>query len=149
MSAESSQSLTDQLVAFIDTFHAMWNTHDIPGVLECFTEEAVVRIVCPQQQTSVVYQGKAQIHDFVTQAIAGCVIHARSHHVVDNRVIWMARMRSDALRELGIEWVRNQNEAIVQDGKISAFTVTVTPETVAQLEAAASLTEEQLGKLGA
>jgi hypothetical protein len=61
----------------------------------------------------------------------------------------MARMRSDALRELGIEWVRNQNEAIVQDGKISAFTVTVTHETVAQLGAAASLTEEQLGKLGA
>ena len=127
----------------------MWNTHDVSGVLECFTEEAVVRIVCPQQQTSVVYQGKAQIDDFVAQAFAGCVIHARSHHVIENRVIWMTRMLSDVLRELGIKWVSNQNEAVVQDGKMSAFTVTVTPETVAQFEAAASLSEEQLGILGA
>ena len=64
-------------------------------------------------------------------------------------MLWMARMSSDPLRHLGIESVRNRNEAVISDGKITAHTVMVTPETVAQLEAVTALSEEQLGKLGA
>ena len=48
-----------------DRFLSCHNTHDVSGVLECFSEEAVVTIVCPKQQTSVVYQGKAHIQAFV------------------------------------------------------------------------------------
>jgi hypothetical protein len=63
----------------------------------------------------------------------------------------MARTSSDPLRQLGIESVRNrnENEAVISDGKITAHTVMITPETVAQLEAVTALSEEQVGKLGA
>lgn len=127
----------------------MWNTQNVSGVLDCFTEDAVVTIVCPQCHASVVYRGQQQIRDFVEQTIVGCVIRARSHHVVDDRVIWMATVVNDHLRQLGVDSVRNRNEAVIREGKIAAYMVTVTPETVATLNAATGRSAECLARLGA
>jgi ketosteroid isomerase-like protein len=139
----------EHLIALIDRFHAMWNTQHVSGVLQCFSEDAVVSIVCPQHHVSVVYRGRQQLRAFVRRTIAGCVIRARSHHVVDDRVIWMATVANDHLRQLGVDSVRNRDEAVIRDEKIAAYTVMVTAETVAKLEAVTALSAEQLGELGA
>ena len=65
MSFASNHNQRDALIALIDLFHAMWNTHDVAGVLGCFSEEAVVRIVCPEHDASVVYREAPQFRAFV------------------------------------------------------------------------------------
>lgn len=140
---------TEQRIALIDLFDAMWNTQNISGVLDCFTEDAVVSIVCPQHRSSVVYRGQQQIRDFVEQTIGGCVIRGRSHHVVGDRVIWMVTVANDDLRQMGVGAVRNRNEAVIREGKIVAHTVTMTPEAVATLDAATGRSVEYLAHLGA
>ena len=136
MSLACNRDSTERLIALIDLFHGMWNTQNVSGVLDCFTEDAVVTIVSPQHHSSVLYRGQHQLRAFVRQTITGCVIRARSHHVVDDRVIWMATVANDHLRQVGVEEVRNRNEAVIREGKTTAYTVTMSPETVAELDAA-------------
>ncbi len=148
MPAAQNTDSTEQRIALIDLFHAMWNTQNVSGVLDCFSEDAVVTIACPQHLSSVVYRGRQQIRDFVEQTIVGCAVRARSHHVVDDRVIWMATVVNDQLRQAGVDSVRNRNEAVVRAGKIAAYMVTVTPEAVARLDAATGRSVEYLAHLG-
>lgn len=49
---------------------------------------------------------------------------------------WQAEASSDAFRQLGIDSVTAGGEAIVQMGKLKAFTMTLTPETLAERSAA-------------
>lgn len=149
MPATPNTGNTEQRIALIDFFHAMWNTQNVSGVLACFTEDAVVTMVCPQHQVSLVYHGVVQIRDFVEQTIVGCVIRARSHHRVDDRMIWTATMTNEQLRQVGVDAVRNRNEAVIREGKIAAYIVTVTPETVATLNSVAGWSLEHVAYLGA
>ena len=64
-------------------------------------------------------------------------------------MIWMATVANDHLRQLGVDSVRNRDEAVIRDEKITAYTVMVRAETVAKLEAVTALSAEQLGELGA
>ncbi len=139
----------EQRIALVDLFHAMWNTQNVSGVLERFSEDALVRIVCPEHHVSVVYRGAQQLRAFVRQTIVGCLIRARSHHVVEDRVIWMATVANDHLWQVGVESVRNRNEAVIREGKIAAYTVIVTPETCATLDGATGRRGVYLTQLGA
>jgi hypothetical protein len=47
-----------------------------------------------------------------------------------------------------VESVRNRNEAVIREGKILAYTVTLTPETVAVLGDATGQSGEYLTQLG-
>jgi hypothetical protein len=48
----------------------------------------------------------------------------------------MSKVSADWLPRLGVDWVEWKAEAVVRDGKIAAYTVTLTPESVAKLETA-------------
>ena len=125
------------LVDLIDAFHAMWNTHRVDGVLSFFTEDAVVTVVGFPSETSTSYRGKTAIQDMLQSYLPGWKVHARSHHPTDtNRVAWMSRISADIFRRLGIDWIEWKAEVIIRNGKIAAYTVTLTPESVAKLETA-------------
>jgi hypothetical protein len=64
-------------------------------------------------------------------------IGARSHYRAEaDRIVWMARVSADCFQRLGVEWVEWKAEAVVRGGKIAAYTVALTPESVAKLETA-------------
>jgi SnoaL-like domain len=114
------------LIAIIDAYHAMWNTHDLDGVPSFFADDAMMTIDPPLLNTPAVHAGEEQIRDFLRLPIPGCEIRARSHHVIDDRVIWMAAMSCNALRDLNVNLVETRIEALFRRGKISTITVTVT-----------------------
>ncbi len=131
----SSVELQD-LVAVIDLYHAMWNTHHLDGVLSCFADDAMVTISGLSRKTSAVYQGKTEIRAFVQQHLGEYTIRARSHHVVGDRIVWMILASSEALQRARIDWIRCRGEAAVRHDKLTSLTVTVTPEATAKLEMA-------------
>ncbi len=145
----NSHDLCEQRIALIDLLHAMWNTQNVAGVLACFSEDVVFRIVCPPRHASIVYEGHHQLRAFVEQTIPGYHVRARSHHVVDDRVIWMATVTSDQLRQVGVDAIRDRHEAVIRKGKIVAYTVTMLPEAVATLDTATDWSLEYLAQLGA
>lgn len=57
----SNHKRSEQPVALTDLFHVMWNTQDVSGVLQRFSEDGVVTIVSRQHHSSVVYRGQRQI----------------------------------------------------------------------------------------
>lgn len=69
--------------------------------------------------------------------------------MVDARVIWMATVTNDHRRRVGVDSVGNRNDVVVREGKIAAYTVTLMPETVADLDAATGRSGEYLAQLGA
>jgi hypothetical protein len=125
------------LIAVIDSLAAMWNTHDLAAALSFFTDDAVLTIEPSLPAKPSTYRGRDQIRGLVQCSLGGFVVRTRSQHVVEGRVCWAATISADILRQQSIEAIECRCVALVQDGKITKLTTTLTPESVAKLEAAA------------
>ncbi len=134
---DPGRSSPKDLVDLIDAFHAMWNAHRIDGILSFFTEDAVITVVGFPRGTSTCYRGKTAIEEMLQAYLPGWQVSARSHIPADtNRVRWMARISADVLRRLGVDWIEWKAEVVLRNGKIAAFTVTLTPDSIAKIDAA-------------
>ena len=137
-------SQPEDLVAVIDEFHAMWNTHNVDGILSFFTEDSVITLVRSPREPPVSYHGEAAIRTFVNTHLPGWDIYARSHYQINKeRAMWMARVSAGWLRRMGIDWIEWKGEAVVRDGKIMTLVGTFTPESVAKIETAMGAREEE------
>ncbi len=115
----------------------MCNTHRVDGVLSFFNDDAVISVVGLPNGSSITYRGTWAIQEMLQTYLPGWHVFARSHYPADtNRVMWMERLSADWLCRLGVDWIEWKAEVILRNGKIAAFTVTHTPETVVKLEAA-------------
>jgi SnoaL-like domain len=127
----------EDLIAVIDTFHAMWNSHDLDGVLGFFTDDAVVTFVQSPDEDPTVYRGQAAIRTLVRTYLPAGHICTRSHYRADaDRIVWMAKVSADCFQRLGVDWVEWKGEAILGGRRIAAYTMTLTPESLAKLETA-------------
>jgi hypothetical protein len=123
-------------VELIDAFHAMWNTHQAEGVLSFFTEDAVFTVVGLLNDSSVSYRGKWAI-EMVQIYLPSWQALARGHFpAAPDRVMWMERTSADWLCRLGVGWLEWNAEVVLRKGKITALTLTLTPESVEKLETA-------------
>ena len=125
-------TMTDP-VSVVKDLDAAWNAHDIEGVLSFFTDDAVVRMEPPpSDELGGVYTGKEQIRaGWVEPLMPRFHVESRDHRVaghqeeVGDRVIWIAEVSGDYLRQMGAETpVESPAEAIVQGDKIKFFTGT-------------------------
>ena len=82
------------------------------------------------------HRGKQQIRAWLEVLLQHFHVAARNHRVAGERVTWEATVSADFLRQIGLASVEDTVEAVVQDGKIRFFTVTITPESFKQIEAA-------------
>ena len=71
-------------LSVIEYLIAAWNAHDVDGVLESFTDDAVITIVLTLPNTSDVYAGKPQICAFVQANILDFAAKARDYEVLGN-----------------------------------------------------------------
>lgn len=126
----------------IDGFDAAWNAHDEEGVLDLFTEDAVVRLVPAPPGELEAYEGKEQVRDFVRRHMPGFRVESRDHQVaghhegVGDRVIWESTVSSERFRELGADEVEGAAEAIVKGGEIESFTFSLSHEALGKMRAA-------------
>jgi hypothetical protein len=141
---DSGPSQLADLVAVIDAFDAMWNIHDLEGILNCFTDDAMVTLIQRPDEGPTVYHGQAAIRTLVQTYLPGGYIRGRSHYRAEtDRLVWMARVSADCFKQLGVDWIEWKAEATVRSGKIASYTVTPTSESLAKLDTAKRRSERE------
>jgi ketosteroid isomerase-like protein len=127
--------VTDPVSVF-NAFNAAVNAHDVEAALAFFADDAVVQF--PNQPPPNVYRGKPEIHDWL-QADAAQHIQVRTENVqgIGDTVTCIGKIDIDALRPLGIT-LEGPAEAVVQGGKITSFTFTLSQDTLTKLQAIAA-----------
>lgn len=129
----SSQSNAEAIVRAYD---AMWNSHDVARILDSFTDDAEVRLVPPPPPPiPAVCKGKEQIRAFVEAFSPGFQVESRDFAIQGDRVTWKAAAASDRFREMGLDVADGTGELVLEGDRAQAFTFTLSPETLARLEA--------------
>src|SRR4051794_3958647 len=125
-------------LAVVRAFDAACNADDLDGALALFADEAVVRQT-PAPPDGGEYRGQAQIRHWLEPQLIGFHADSRDHRVSDETVTWTAMVTAEMLRRAGLaDPVRAEAEAVVRDGKITAFTVANNPEDLARFRVGVS-----------
>ena len=116
---------TSSLLTIARSFEADLNHHDLERVVECFTDDAIVTFI-PSPPPTLPRQahGKAEIRQVADRLMEGFTMASSDYALGDAQVTLEARVSADSLRSLGIEVVDVTAEVAVDNGKVSAFTVT-------------------------
>jgi hypothetical protein len=123
-------------LSVIEHLIAAWNAHDVDGVLESFTDDAVIAIVPTLPNTSDVYASKPQIRAFVQASILDFAAKARDYEVLGNTVTWLTVITSTGPWLLGTEPITAMAEAVFHGDKIQLLTIILSEGSVARLVAA-------------
>src|SRR5438105_4063773 len=102
----------------------------------CF--DAVVTLDPPFPGAPPVFTGKAQLPGFVQGFISGIRVDTRNYRAAGDTVYFDATVSADAIRQLGVEAVDQSDTIVLLGGKVAAFTIHLTPESAARLEAGAA-----------
>jgi ketosteroid isomerase-like protein len=125
------------LIAYIkNEFDATWNTNDAEAVLAHFTDDAVVCPVPPLPGAPEVFRGEDEVRGFVQMLIPNFHVESRDYRARGDTVSWYATVTSDTVRQMGVDSLSADCEAIVRDGKVVSFTPRFTQETLERLQAA-------------
>jgi hypothetical protein len=134
MSTETTR--TADPLAVIQAFDAACEANDLDGVMAFFADGAIVTLLPPPPSDPGIYRGKQQIRSSQEQLLQHFHAAIRNREVTGDRVTWEATVWSDFFRRMGLANVEDTVEAVIHDGKITSFTVTIAPESVRQMEAA-------------
>ncbi|MDD4985585.1 MAG: PDZ domain-containing protein [Dehalococcoidales bacterium] len=105
----------------VQSFEEALFAGDIDTCLGLVSDDMVFR----QDHAGLVFEGKEQIKG-ILEFLAGWNFHwsaTNSYNVDGNKVTFSANMRSDHYKLFGTEQTRARLEFIIQDGKISSFTI--------------------------
>ncbi len=117
-------------------FEARLNTHDLDRVVASFTEDAVVTFIpSPPPTLPRQVHGKAEIRQLADRLMPGFQIASRDYALDAHQVTLDATVSTETLRSLGIEAVDVTAEVAVAGGKVSAFTLTFSPDAMERMQA--------------
>ena len=129
------------LVSYIkNEFDGIWNTDNLEAVMQRFAEDAVVTTVPSLPGAPATFRGKAEVKGFVQALIGGFHVDSKNFGANGDKVTWFATVSSNSVRSMGVSSMDANCEAIIVNNKVKSFLVTFTPETLAQLAAAAEKT---------
>jgi hypothetical protein len=119
-----------------DGFHAAVNAHDVEAALAFFADDAVVQF--PNQSPPNVYRGKAEIRTWLQgDADQHIQVTTEQLNIAGDKLTWIAKVVTDDVRGSGIV-IEGPAEAVVQSGKITSFSFTLSDATLAKLAAASA-----------
>lgn len=118
--------------ALVEAFDAALNARNVEGVVALFAEDGAIKT-----QTGT-YTGTAQIRAYIQQIVAQNFQFTLvgSRQVTGDTETHRARVTYDDLRRLGLGSLEAVAEVTVQGSKIKTFSVSLTPESLARLQAA-------------
>jgi LPXTG-motif cell wall-anchored protein len=133
-SAERARAQVTDPVSVFTAFNAAVNAHDVDAALSFFADDAVVQF--PNQPPPNIHRGTQEIRAWL-QADAAQHIHVQTDNiqVLGDRVTGIGKVAVDSLQPLGIT-LEGPVEAVIQGGKITSFTFTLSQDTLAKLQAA-------------
>ena len=126
----------DDPAAVIAAYAAALNAGDLEGILAQYADDGVHINLPTPDGTAGVCLGKEQFGMYYEQAVAdGARVEVvEGTLAVDgDRATYVARFASDSWRELGIESLEGNVEAVVVDGRIATHIEMLTPESVREL----------------
>lgn len=108
------------------------NAGDMDKALSFLAEDAVVTIV-PAMEGDGVYNGHAEIRGWYEPLLSSKGVTTLSGCTVDGETITCLDTYADeGLKEMGVDFIEGDFEAVVRDGKIQSYTLTITPESLAK-----------------
>jgi hypothetical protein len=130
---------SDDPAALIAAYLAAVNAGDLDAILELYADDAVhIFLPTPDGSAGVCF-GKAQFTMWYEQSLANKdrVELADGSLAVDgNQATFLTRNSSEPWRTLGLESLEAKADLVVIDGRIMTHVVTLTPDSVRQLQAA-------------
>lgn len=126
------------LIRFVQQeFDATWNKNDLEGVMDRFSEDAIVRSIPPLPGAPEQFTGKAQVRGFVQMLMVNFHVNSKDFRQDGNRVMWFATVTSDSIRAMGVPALDADCEATIINNKVALFVPRFTEESLAKLAAAA------------
>ena len=118
----------------VGAFNAAVNAHHVDAALAFFADDALVQF--PNQPPPNSHRGTSEIRAWL-QADAAQHIRLQTDNLqmAGDRVTGIGRVEVDTLRPVGIT-LEGPVETVVQGGKITSFTFTLSQDTLAKLQAA-------------
>jgi ketosteroid isomerase-like protein len=125
-------------VAVILAMNDLCNAGDLEGVLALFSDDAVLRNLPPPDPPEIgLLNGIQEIRAwFAPQIQHHLHVISQNYQTAGDTVTWDTTISEDTLRAVGIDSLEVMAEAIVQDGKITSFSITPTPESLRKFEEA-------------
>ena len=133
----SMEAITpNEAVALVNALNQASNGDDVERALAFFAADAVVTTP-PTPSGQTIWTGTQQVRALLQwQVDEHFHAAARNIHVTGNTVTWDSTVALDIFRRMGLDGVELAVEAVVQDGKITSFTATLSPESQRKVEAA-------------
>lgn len=125
------------------------NEKNVDQAIAWVADDCVLTIVPPPPGGTGVYRGKAQILARFKE-----VVGVNANHVLSNvkmngeQVTWQASYTDDTLKPAGLSSLEFTGQALVQGGLAKSITWTLTPASLAKLQAAMAPTPTPLPPLG-
>lgn len=127
---------TDPLSVVNAMHDTLLDGYDIDGALAYLADDAVVTIISPLEGGGV-YTGKEEIRGFWEGMVAANFSCALSDCQVEGETVTCQETYSDdALKAAGMDSLQGEWVATVRDGKVQAYTWTISAETLAMLSPA-------------
>jgi len=113
------------------------NAGNVDAVMAFFADDATQTQTPPPSGTSGVRTGKEQIRGFFQGMIADKFSGELSNlKVTGDKITYTSTFSTDTYRKLGVAPLVVVEEAVFERGKIKSQTITVTPESLAKIQAA-------------
>jgi hypothetical protein len=135
---------SDDPAAVIEAYLAAVNAGDLDAILALYADDAIhIFLPTPDGSAGVCY-GKEQFTMWYEQSLANqdrVELEDGSLAVAGNQATYLTQIRSEPWRTLGLEALEAKADLVVIDGRIMTHVVTLTPESVRQLQAARGTTD--------
>jgi ketosteroid isomerase-like protein len=133
------EASNDDPAPVIEAYIAAVNAGDLEAILDLYADDAVHTFLPTPDGSAGVYLGKANFRMWYEQSLANgdhVVVEDDTLAVDGNQASFVTSITSDPWRKLGVETLTAQADLVVIDGRIMTHVVTLTPESVRQLQAA-------------
>lgn len=128
---------TPDLGATIKSLSAALNAGNVDAALAFFADDATQTQTPPPTGTTGIRTGKEQIRAFLAGMIADKFNgEVSSFQVAGDKVSYTATFSTDTYRKMGVAPLVAAEEVVIDKGKIKSHTITITPESLAKIQAA-------------
>jgi hypothetical protein len=123
----------------IDAYLTAVNAGDLDAILDLYADDAVHIFLPTPDGSAGVCLGKANFRMWYEQSLANgdrVELEDGTLAVDGNQATFLTQIASEPWRKLGLETLEAKADLVVIDGRIMTHVVTLTPESVRQLQTA-------------
>jgi ketosteroid isomerase-like protein len=130
---------SDDPAAVIETYLVAVNAGDLEAILDLYADDAVHIFLPTPDGSAGVCLGKSNFRLWYEQSLANgdrIALEDGTLVVDGNQATFLTQISSEPWRKLGLERLAAKADLVVIDGRIVTHVVTLTPDSVRQLQAA-------------